>query len=478
MPPPVPDAALAIAQARIDLVDPQDCTDAADTLAMLHAVFDPLVRRTGPGTFASALAEEWVQEDARTTLFRLRPGATFHDGTPCDAEAVAASLRRMADPAVGATLGAPGVWAQYLAASTTSVVNSRTLRLATARDIADILDIVCAGPIISPAALANAQAAAGADIAARWVGTGPWRLGAVHSDEVTMTPHDNPALPALRWLRRDNPADRAAALRDGSADIATRLDPAETAGFFARTVTDPTAVVCLLNGARGPCADPRVRRALNLAVDRDALVAMVLGGHATPLAGFVSPHHDGFDPDAPGPRHDPAEARRLLAEAGHGGGLALAADWPTRLPDEAPALLPALRAQLAQIGVTLDVRIEPDRVRYAERVRDSDIADICLFDSSPLSTFRVLAEKIDSRVAGSWWLGYRNAAVEALLDQARAATQAAGRSALYRRCYRLLQDDPPWLVLYTHRKTAAARPPWKLAFRDDGVLNVRAIAAG
>jgi len=452
---------LTIAQARIALVDPQDCTDSADTLAMLDAVFDPLVRRTGPGTFAPALAEEWVQQDPRTTVFRLRPGATFHDGTRCDAEAAAAALRRMADPAIGATLGAPGVWAQYLAGCTIDVTNSRTLRLATTTDIADILDIVAAGPILAPCD--------SADIAARWVGTGPWRLASHNDDIVTMTP-TRPGLPELRWLHAPNPEHRARALNEGRADIATRIAP----GPNTTTVTDPTAIICLLNAATGPCADPNVRRALNLAIDRPALIAAVLHGHATPLAGFVSPHHFGFDPDAPGPRHDPAEARRLLAGAGYPGGLALTADWPTRLPDEAPALLPVLQAQLATIGVTLAARIEPDRVRYAERVRASDIADLCLFDSSPLSTFRVLAEKIDSRVAGSWWLGYRNPEVEALLDPARTTTDTTARAALYRHCYRLLQNNPPWLTLYTHRKTAAARIP--LAFRDDGVLDIRAIA--
>ena len=450
-------ATLTIAQARIALVDPQDCTDSADTLAMLDAVFDPLVRRTGPGTFAPALAEEWVQEDARTTLFRLRPGATFHDGTTCDAEAAAASLRRMADPAIGATLGAPGVWAQYLAGCTTTVINSRTLRLVTTRDIADILDIIAAGPVMAPAAIAAP------DIPARWIGTGPWRLGA-HTD-TTVTMHATiPGLPNLHWCQSD---DRQSAFETGTADIATRVDPSPG----TTTVTDPTAIICLLNAAHGPCADPRVRRALALAIDRPALIETVTHGHADPLPGFVSPHHFGHDPAAPPPRHDPAEARRLLSEAGHPS-LALTADWPTRLPDEAPILLPALQAQLAAVGVTLTARIEPDRVRYAERVRASDIADLCLFDSSPLSTFRVLVEKSDSRVAGSWWLGYRNPDVEALIDRARTTTDTAARAALYRQCYRLLQDNPPWLTLYTHRKSAAARIP--LAFRDDGVLDIRA----
>jgi peptide/nickel transport system substrate-binding protein len=457
---------LTIAQTRAALFDPQDCTDSADSLALLEAVFDPLVRRVGPGRFVAGLAEEWVQEDARRTLFRLRPGATFHDGTACDAAAVAASLMRMADPAVGATLGAPGVWAQYLAGCTVEVVNSRTLRLVTTKDIADILDVVSAGPVMAAAAIAAT------DMAGRWIGTGPWRLGSAEDGAIAMAPV-RPGLPALRWIGIAEAEGRLAALRSGAVDVATRVG-AGADGFETADVVDPTAIICLLNAAQGPCADGRVRRALAMAIDRAAMIAAVTQGAADPLVGFVSDRHFGFDPGAPGVAFDPAGARALLAEAGYAGGLALVADWPTRLPDEAPVLLPVLQAQLAAVGVALTARIEPDRVRYAERVRASDIADLCLFDSSPLSTFRVLAEKIDSRVAGSWWLGYRNPEVEGLIDQARTLTDTAAREALYRRCYRLLQQDPPWLTFYTHRRVAAGRGG--LAFRDDGVLDVRAIS--
>ena len=201
-----------------------------------------------------------------------------------------------------------------------------------------------------------------------------------------------PGFPELRWLHAADVQSRGKAVQFGIADIATKVDPTWI-GLETRTVTDPTAVICLLNAARGPCSDSRVRRALNLAIDRAALIRDVLGGHATPLAGFVSPFHFGFDPAAPAPRFDPAEARQLLDAAGVARGAVLVADWPTRLPDEAGALLPAMQAQFTAIGVTLVARIEGDRVRYAERVRDSDIGDLCLFDSSPMSTFRVLAEK-------------------------------------------------------------------------------------
>jgi peptide/nickel transport system substrate-binding protein len=91
-----------------------------------------------------------------------------------------------------------------------------------------------------------------------------------------------------------------------------------------------------------------------------------------------------------------------------------------------------------------------------------------------MSTFRVLHEKIDSRVQGSWWLGYRNPAVETLIDQARATVDATARTALYRACFTALQQDPPWLFCYQHRKRLGLRgrhPGWLM--RPDGVIDVR-----
>ena len=68
-------------------------------------------------------------------------------------------------------------------------------------------------------------------------------------------------------------------------------------------------------------------------------------------------------------------------------------------------------------------------------------------------------------------MGMSGPAVGGLIDAARGCVDGARREGLYRRCYRLLQDDPAWLTLYTHRKTAAGAPV--PVFREDGVLDVR-----
>ena len=85
----------------------------------------------------------------------------------------------------------------------------------------------------------------------------------------------------------------------------------------------------------------------------------------------------------------------------------------------------------------------------------------------------MLYEKIDSRVAGSWWEGYGNADVEALLDAARRTTDTAARSELYARAYRALAENPAWLSLYHHRLgIALSAAPEGSPMRNDGVLDV------
>jgi peptide/nickel transport system substrate-binding protein len=439
-----------IAQARLELVDPHDCTDGSDTLTILHAVHDTLIRRVGQD-FVPHLARRWeVSPDARTWRFHLQPGVRFHDGTPCDAHAVAACLERMARADKGYTLGAPAVWRQYLGGASCATPDPLTLVLTLQAPMADLLDVLEQGFIVAPSSFAALDAG---DHACQ-IGSGPYRLVEVTQAQITAQRVEGhfagtPAHPVIQWRKVPDAAERLSLLEQGVVQVANGLDFADSRrlGPMRHAFMSPVAIIYLLNAARGPLRDARLRKALSLAVDRDALVAEVMSGAAVPLHGFVSPVHYGAVAGAP-ITMDRAAARRLMAEAGFADGLTLDVDCPTRLPDEAERLTAALGAQLAQVGIRLKVFVHHAREDYAHMVRRKEIRDMCVFDSSPMSTYRVLHEKIDSRVAGSWWEGYANPAVEALIDKGRVTTDRARRAAIWQEAYRLLQDDPPWLTLY------------------------------
>lgn len=465
---------VTIVQPRLVLADPHNSTDNPDALAVLDAIYDTLVRRTDAG-YAPCLARSWeVAEEGRVWTFRLAEGVTFHDGTPLDAAAVVATLRRMARPDMGVTLGAPGVYAQYLTGAEIEAPDARTVRIALAAPMSDLLDILAYGYVAAPHALD--------DPVARPVGSGPYRVVDAGPDAIRLARHDphhegRPHFAEILFRREPDRKARLDALASGAADVAMRIP--HDAALPGATMVDhmePTVVIYIFNVARGRLADRRVRRALNLAIDRRRLVDTVLGGRGVPLFGPFSRVHPGYVPPA-SEAADPAAARALLAEAG-AEGLVIEVDTPTRLPDDAEALTAEIGRQLAEVGVTLDVRRIEDREAYAHMVRRSEVRDMCVFDSSPLSTYRVLCEKIDARREGSWWLGYHNADVEALIDEAARTPDLAARHDLFRRAHEILVSDPPWLFCYceTHRSGLAGDHPG-FAMRPDGVLDVRALPA-
>ena len=128
------------------------------------------------------------------------------------------------------------------------------------------------------------------------------------------------------------------------------------------------------------------------------------------------------------------------------------------MPNEAARLSKALAEQLSRVGVAIDIVYTEDRELYANKVRLKDIHDMCVFDSSPLSTFRVLKEKVDSRFEGSWWQGYHNDEVEKLLDMAQETVASRRREEIYKQCYRRLNEDPPWLYLYNYMNITCRAP--------------------
>ncbi|WP_394199852.1 ABC transporter substrate-binding protein [Litoreibacter albidus] len=471
-----------IAQARLGIHDPHDCTDANDELTILHAVYDTLVRRVGQ-RFVPHLAQRWtVSEDARTWVFHLHPGVKFHDGTDCDADAVALCLQRMAREDKGYTLGAPAVWRQFLKDAVLDVIDAETIRVTLAEPMADLLDVLEQGFIVAPSAFAALDAK---DYTAQ-IGSGPYKLVSISGTQISATRVNNhfagePANATVSWRLVPDAAARLSLLERGEVQVAHALDfeASRALGDMRHEFLSPVAIIYLLNAAKGPLADGSVRRALSLAVDRDAIVQTVMAGAAQPLRGFVSPNHYGSGHGAGGDAQmDRTQARALLVEAGFGDGLTLEVDCPTRLPDEAQRLTAALADQLNAVGITLNVHIHPEREDYAHMVRRKEIRDLCVFDSSPMSTYRVLYEKIDARIAGSWWQGYHNPAVEALIDVGRVTPDSDARSDIWQKAYTLLQEDPAWLTLYNPiRVIGVAGDHPDFVMPVDGVIDVARLPA-
>ena len=297
---------------------------------------------------APALATDWAVDPADRTkwVFRLRPGVRFHDGSALDAEAVVWNLRKVLDRAapqfdasqVGVTLSRMPTLRGGRA------VDPLTVELVTAEPDAflplNIANLFIASPAHWAAKLAAvpAEVADPAQRAARaWEafaldpsGTGAFRLARLvprQRLELVRNPGywDRarvPKLDRLVFLPVPDTSARTAALLSGQVDWIEApppdaAQPIRARGF--RIVTSAMAHVwpwqlSLLEGS--PWRDLRVRRAANLAIDRDELV-LLNGGLAEPAFGQVRRGHPWFGEPGFLPRHDLEEARRLMAEAGY-----------------------------------------------------------------------------------------------------------------------------------------------------------------
>ncbi|SDB69768.1 ABC transporter substrate-binding protein [Belnapia rosea] len=302
-------------------------------------LYDPLVAwelgsAEVPAQLKPGLAESWSVDpnDTRRWTFRLRPGVRFHDGSPFTAESVAWNLAKLLDreaPQFDRQQAAQGsLWIGTI--TRWSVRDPLTIEIETRMPDA-ILPFSLANVFFSSPVRWEEVGRNWERFAERPSGTGPYvaerfiprqRLEAVRNpgywDKARVPRHERLAL-----LPMPDALTRTAALLSGQVDL-IEAPPPDAAGRIraagGQVITNvyPHNWCYHLSFVEGsPFRDVRIRRAANLAVDRDGIVGL-LNGMAAPAVGMVNPGHPWFGSPGFKIRHDPDQARRLLAEAGFG----------------------------------------------------------------------------------------------------------------------------------------------------------------
>jgi peptide/nickel transport system substrate-binding protein len=441
---------LAIAQAAVPLLDPHVWTDDRSALNLRWSVFDPLMHAAPGGAHEPALAASWSTPDGRTWRFRLRAGVRWSNGDRVTASDVVAALERARDPSMSGTLGTTGLYASYLGGATLETSGDDEVTITTPEPFADLLDLLSDIPIVRD------DGGNGGD---RFAGTGVFQITAADAARVDMAAAREPwrGMPVchrLTWTAEPDATQRWSAVMAREADVAMDLpagaQDADGSSQRLRLVSVPTSecVVLFCNVRSGPCADRRVRQALNHAIDVDGLMADV-APDARALNGPLTPLHLGYAADLPRYTYDPAKAQALLRSSRCARVDHLTLDVPTRVPDAAPAIARFLVSQLAQIGIELTVRRFDDRDRYAAMLKSKQMDDLACFDSTPASSYRTLREKLHGAMRGPWWQGYTNRQVDRAIDDATRTPDVDRRRALYQKAARLIHDDAPWIFLYS-----------------------------
>jgi len=485
---PIPSDVLVIAQtAEPRSLDPH-ATTALNDFQIAANLYEGLVRfRPGSLEIGPGLAEAWeVSEDGLRYAFVLRRGVRFHDGTPFDAEAVRFNLERMLDPAHPAAETGPFPLAFFFAAIERIETPEPHLVVLHLREpFAPLLSNLASptGYMVSPRAVM--EGGGGEDVGAEGrdrrlvgfgrhpVGTGPYRFADWKAGQwVRLERFDDYAgeaarTPTLIFRPITDENARLTELLAGGVDVVTEVS-ADLVAFFRgepgyRVVEEegPHLWFLILNTRYGPFADERMRLAVQLAIDREALVQDLLQGTAT-LAVSAIPRAFRWatDPELQPHPHDPERARALIGEAGHAGARLRMVVPESGAGMLAPrAMAAAIQADLREVG--LELRIETyEWNTYLDRVNaglgeEVDMAQMAWMVNDPDTLPFLALRRAAWPEFGGFNSGYyANDAMEALLGQARRATDAEVRAGYYRQVEALAWREVPWIFVASWRQNA------------------------
>jgi ABC-type dipeptide/oligopeptide/nickel transport system permease component/ABC-type transport system substrate-binding protein len=443
------------------MLDPTASPAAAISEALYGNVYEGLVTFAADGSAVPLLADSWeISADGLTYTFHLRRGVRFHDGLPFDAAAARFSLER----ALGPNSSNPQK-SRLEAVRRIETPDDFTLRLLLGRRAGSLLQSLAWGAFVM---LSPASAAANA---ATPVGTGPfvfsgWRRG----DSLTLTRNERywggrAPLGLVTFKFIADPSAAYAALMAGDVDGFDNYPAPESFGQFAKderfaVFVGPTEgeTLLALNERRPPLNDVRVRRAISHAIDRRAVIDGAMFGYGTPIGSHFPPRNPAYVDLTGEYPHDVAEAKRLLAEAGHAAGFDVTLKLPP--PSYARRSGEIIASELAAVGI--HARIE--NLEWAQW-----LAQVFAGHDFDMSIV-VHAEPMDYDIYGrdDYYFGYSSPRYKALLAALEDSIDPAARRDLLGRLQRELADDAVNGFLFQYPKLAV----WNVRLQGIGFDNV------
>ncbi|MEW4368511.1 ABC transporter substrate-binding protein [Paenibacillus kandeliae] len=469
-------------------LDPAIVTD-GESLKIAQQVFDPLLAyKTGTTEVEPALAESWeISDDALTYTFKLRQGVKFHDGTDFNAAAVVFNFDRWSDPK--SKYKFEGDSFDYYD-SMFGPEDARVIKSVTAKDDytvefqlnnpqAPFLQNLAmpAFSIASPAAVEKE----GANFKSNPVGTGPfvfkeWK----RSDSITLEKNKEywqEGLPKMDQLIIRSIPDNTArfnALQNGEIDMMEDLSPDDLATLESnpelQKFNRPPFNVAYLgfNVTKEPFNNPKVRVALNHAVDKKGIIDAFFAGQAEAAVNPIPPTLWGYNSNIKDYDYDLTKAKQLLAEAGYPNGIdkeltfyAMPVSRPY-MPD-GRKVAEVIQASFAQIGVKVSIQ-SPEWATYLDDLSKGQKDDLFIIgwtgdNGDPDNFFYPLLDK-DS-IGGNNYSQYDSEPLHKLLVQAQRETDQDARAKLYEQAQVIVKEDAPWVPLVHSTPLLAANAKLK-----------------
>jgi peptide/nickel transport system substrate-binding protein len=413
-----------------------------------YCVFNRLTTQDAQLRVLPDLATSWeATPDLKTWTFHLRPGVKFHNGKPLDAADVVFTYTRLKDKEIGSVLRAP-----LDVVAKVEATDPLTVTFTLAIPYADL-----------PALAAGYQAmivseATASTLTTSPVGTGPFRFVEYKpGDQMVLERNPDYFLPGVpkvdRAILRIIPeyTTAVAALESGAVDIVYDLPPEQT-DKLKKNKTIQVAEIptgawqgIIMNNDMKPFDDPRVREAFMKLVDKPGFTDIATFGHGTPTVTPIPPTHPYFRKDIPITADVPG-AKKLLAEAGHGDGMAVEMFVPGSSPPM-ERLATAFRDAAKQANITVTLRVVPQDKFFAE-----------MEGKVPLNVDNFFGRTTPDLMLYSWYHSsgswnntlwhYKNPKVDKLLETARATADKDEQAKLYGEFQEIVNKDGPGSIVY------------------------------
>ena len=475
-------------------MDPHYHNTGNNNQLMTH-IYDRLINQGPNQELLPGLAESWgPTDDPLVWEFQLRQGVTFHDGSPFTAEDVAFTIERV--PTVP---NSPSSFTTYTAdIADIEIVDDYTIRFHTETPVPLMANNLSTIYVVSSDIGDNA-ATEDFNTGDHAIGTGPYRqVDFTPGEQVVLEPNPDywggtPTWETVTFRPITSPAARVAALLAGDVDVIASVPTTDIGqldddddvnlwqGVSNRVIylhldsdREVTPHITAIGGGEipNPLRDVRVRQALSLAIDRDAIVEDVMEGVAIPAGQLLPEGFFGVSDNIDVPDYDPDGARALLEEAGYGDGFAMTLHGPNDRYINDAAVLQAVAQMWSRIGLETSVETLPRSV-YFSRASALEFSVMLVGwgagsgeASSPLRS--LIATHTPDRGWGSSNRGrFSNAEFDALLEQALQEVDDGARAALLAEATELAMEQVAIIPTHFQVNTWGTRADLEYTPRTD-----------
>jgi peptide/nickel transport system substrate-binding protein len=432
-----------------------------------------------PTKLKGQLAESWsISDDGLVYTFNLRQGVKFHDGTPFNAEAVKFNFERFLNPEAAhysATANGYFGFIGFTAIKGVDVVDEYTVKVTLAEPNNEWLRLGMEDCpqmyIISPTAITTYGEQ---ELPLHPIGTGPFKFVEREPGvKIVVERNDDywgekAKLDRVIFREMEDPATRMNAFRAGEINVIQdpvwdEIEDLAAEGYvITRNNNTPTLWYLSLNTRHPALKDPRVRMAINKAIDREGLVREVLKGYGTPAYSMLNAGTYAYDPNFVVHKYDPEGAKALLKEAG-AENLTLSFDVPKY--GFAEVVEKWIQRDLKKVGIETQLNIM-EWLAYLDKWNpgmpdDVAINDIIWGEQTPQWT--AMSYRCDRQPPNGWNNGwFCNPEMDKLFKEAQLKSSLDEATALYRQADQwIMTNDPPFGPIYNYHNPIALHPSVK-----------------